>query len=94
VEKERVLAVSEHEAIMDGRVSFAEVKETFGIEDPDTPEEFDTLGGYVTHELGRLPRPGDSVVRDGVKFIVESVENRRVGRVRVIREPQRQEQHA
>jgi hypothetical protein len=29
-----------------------------------------------------------------VKFIVESVENRRVGRVRVIREPQRQEQHA
>jgi putative hemolysin len=94
VEKELVLAVSDHEAIMDGRVPFAEVKETFGIEDPDVPEEFDTLGGYITHELGRLPRTGEAVIRDGVKFIVESVDGRRVGRVRVIREPVRAEQHA
>jgi putative hemolysin len=94
VENELILPVSEHEAIMDARVPFSEVQETFGIEPPDGVAEFDTLGGFVTHELGRLPKPGETVQRDGVKFVVESVDGRRVGRVRVIREPARTEQRA
>jgi CBS domain containing-hemolysin-like protein len=94
VEDELVLPVSENEAIMDGRVAFSEVQETFGIEPPDGADEFDTLGGFLTHELGRLPKPGETIERDGVKFVVEGVEGRRVGRVRVIREPIRTEQRA
>jgi CBS domain containing-hemolysin-like protein len=94
VEDELVLPVSENEAIMDARVPFSEVQETFGIEPPDGADEFDTLGGFLTHELGRLPRQGETVERDGVKFVVESVEGRRVGRVRVSREPARTEQRA
>jgi putative hemolysin len=94
VEDELVLPVSENEAIMDARVPFSEVQETFGIESPEGVAEFDTLGGFLTHELGRLPKPGESVQRDGVKFVVESVEGRRVGRVRVIREPARTGQRA
>jgi len=94
VEDELVLPVSENEAIMDGRVAFSEVQETFGIDPPDGADEFDTLGGFLTHELGRLPKPGETVERDGVKFVVESVDGRRVGRVRVIREPMRTEQRA
>jgi putative hemolysin len=92
VDEELVLPVSEHEALMDARVPFSEVKETFGLDDPDGEEEFDTLGGYITHELGRLPKVGETIQRNGVKFIVESVDGRRVGRIRVIREPARSEQ--
>ncbi|MEP7003281.1 MAG: hemolysin family protein [Chloroflexota bacterium] len=92
VDEELVLPVSEHEALMDARVPFSEVKETFGLSDPDGEEEFDTLGGYITHELGRLPKVGETIQRNGVKFIVESVDGRRVGRIRVIREPVRSEQ--
>ena len=77
---------------MDARVTFSEVKETFGLEDPDGEEEFDTLGGYVTHELGRLPKVGETIQRGGVKFVVESVDGRRIGRIRVIREPALTEQ--
>jgi CBS domain containing-hemolysin-like protein len=94
VENEMVLPVSEHEAIMDARVPFSEVQEAFGVEPPEGVADFDTLGGFITHELGRLPKPGETVVRDGVKFVVESVEGRRVGRVRVIREPAWSEQRA
>ena len=92
VDEELVLPVSEHEALMDARVPFPEVKETFGLPDPDGEEEFDTLGGYITHELGRLPKAGETLERNGVKFIVESLDGRRVGRIRVIREPARSEQ--
>ena len=86
VEGELVLPVSEHEAVMDARVPFSEVQETFGIDTPDGADEFDTLGGFVTHELGRLPKAGETVQRDGVRFVVETVDGRRIGRVRVIRE--------
>jgi putative hemolysin len=94
VERELVLPVSENEAVMDARVPFSEVQETFGIDSPEGVDEFDTLGGFVTHELGRLPKVGETVKSNGVKFVVESVEGRRVGRVRVIREPARTEQRA
>ena len=92
VDEELVLPVSEHEALMDARVPFSDVKETFGLEDSDGEEEFDTLGGYVTHELGRLPKVGETIQRNGVKFVVESVDGRRIGRIRVIREPSLSEQ--
>jgi putative hemolysin len=94
VERELVLPVSEHEAVMDARVPFSEVQETFAIDSPEGVDEFDTLGGFVTHELGRLPKVGETVRSNGVKFVVESVDGRRVGRVRVIREPARTEQRA
>ena len=94
VERELILPVSDHEAVMDARVPFRDVQETFGIEAPDGDDEFDTLGGFVTHELGRLPKVAETVTRDGVTFVVESVDGRRVGRVRVIREPARTEQRA
>ena len=94
VERELVLPVSENEAVMDARVPFSEVQETFGIDSPEGVDEFDTLGGFVTHELGRLPKVGETVKSNGVKFVVESVDGRRVGRVRVIREPARTEQRA
>ncbi len=87
VDDELVLPVSDHEALMDARVPFADVKETFGLDDSEGEEEFDTLGGYVTHELGRLPKVGETIQRNRVKFIVESVDGRRIGRIRVIREP-------
>ena len=48
----------------------------------------------MTHELGRLPKAGETVRLNGVKFVVESVDGRRVGRVRVIREPIATEQRA
>ena len=92
VDEELVLPVSEHEALMDARVPFSDVKETFGLDDSDGEEEFDTLGGYVTHELGRLPKVGETIQRNGVKFVVESVDGRRIGRIRVIREPSLSEQ--
>ena len=87
VDEELVLPVSENEALMDARVPFSEVKETFGLADPDGEEEFDTLGGYVTHELGRLPKVGETLQRNGVTFAVESVDGRRIGRIRVSRAP-------
>lgn len=46
-------------------------------------EEFDTVGGYVFHALGHVPRVGDVVEAPGVRITVLAVSRRRVERVRI-----------
>ena len=41
-----------------------------------------TIAGLIQRELGRIPKPGDSVCTDGLRLSVETVERRRVRRVR------------
>ena len=48
-----------------------------------TDEEFDTIGGLVTHQLGRLPRRGDTVTVDGIEFRIQRADRRRIDTLRV-----------
>jgi len=84
VEQTLVLPVSEHEAVMDARVPFEDVRETFEI-DVEPTEDYETLGGFMTNQLGHFPRAGESVELAGMRFTVESVEGKRIRRVRVQR---------
>jgi CBS domain containing-hemolysin-like protein len=59
-----------------------ELEETTGLVVPDGPA-YETLGGLVMAELGRVPDVGDVVEVDGVALRVEAMEGRRVERVRV-----------
>jgi len=47
--------------------------------------EYDTIGGLVMHELGRLPRRGESVKFGGFKFAVVIADKRRIDALRVQR---------
>ncbi|QNP49984.1 HlyC/CorC family transporter [Diaphorobacter aerolatus] len=48
------------------------VAEAFGVtlESSDLDESFDTIGGLITHELGRVPRKGEHFDIGGLRFIV------------------------
>ena len=48
-------------------------------------EEYDTVGGLVMHELGRLPRRGESIEFGGFEFAVTRADKRRIGALRVQR---------
>ena len=48
-------------------------------------EEYDTVGGLVMHELGRLPRRGESIEYGGFEFSVTKADKRRIGSLRVQR---------
>jgi CBS domain containing-hemolysin-like protein len=84
-DEERVIPVSAEEAVMDGRVPFEDVKELFALDVPSS-EEYDTLAGFIVHELGRMPRAGDVVRVADVTFTVEDVQARRARRIRVRRQ--------
>ncbi len=69
--------------LIDGLTSIEEVNEHLGtdIHDP----EYDTIGGFITGRLGRIPRVGDTVEVDGYRFTVESMVGLRVGTLRAER---------
>jgi magnesium and cobalt transporter len=48
-------------------------------------EEYDTIGGLILHELGRLPRRGERVTVDGFQFKVTRGDRRRIHAVEVAR---------
>ncbi len=46
-------------------------------------EEYDTIGGLVMHQFGRLPRRGEAVTMDGIEFKVLRADRRRIDQLRV-----------
>ncbi|MDH5201473.1 MAG: hemolysin family protein [Candidatus Bathyarchaeota archaeon] len=78
--------VTDSEAIVDARVSIDAFNELFGVE--VTGEDFDTVGGFVYHHLGKVPSAGDEVHADGLTLRVLSVLGRRIKKVRVTKEPE------
>ena len=59
-----------------------EFNEVFGLAVPE--DEFDTIGGYVAHAFGRVPRRGDQTVLEGIEFRVLRVARRRIELLRVV----------
>jgi len=86
VEQELMLPISEREALVDGRAPFEDIRETFALDELEPSVDYDTVGGFIVHELGRFPKTGDVVARGGVRFVVETIEGRRIRRVRVVRQ--------
>lgn len=58
--------------------------EYFECEFPD--EDYDTIGGLVMHELGRLPRRGEKLSIEGFSFSVVKADKRRIDALQVQRE--------
>ena len=76
--------ISEDEVLLDASMPADVLEELFDYSAES--EDFDTVGGFVIHELGRLPAVGDEVQVDGLRLRVLSMSGRRLRRLRVARE--------
>jgi len=65
-----------------GHVPLGDLKDA-GIELPVDSDAFNSIGGYVFSELGRLPKRGDKVRADSYELRVESVRENRIVAVRI-----------
>jgi len=65
-----------------GHVSVADL-EDYGLELPVDTDAYNSVGGFVFAELGRLPKRGDTVSADGYSIRVESVRQNRIEAVRI-----------
>jgi len=64
---------------VDGRVTLDELSLVLGR--PFDRQDVSTVGGLIYLALGRVPRPGEELMLDGFRVVVEQVDRRRVTRV-------------
>ena len=73
--------VGEFEFLVDARLPIDELNES--MKSNVVGEGFDTLGGLLFHQLGKVPVPGDSVEYDGLSIEVVNTVGRRPKTLRI-----------
>ena len=86
-DEEEVVQLGDTTFTMDGTTEVDEVSELLGIQLPEG--DYDTLGGMLLEELGYVPESGShpSVEFEGYRFTVQSVGERRIGKIHVEKLP-------
>lgn len=75
-EKEPFREINENEFTVDGALPLYELQDLAGIELESA--DVSTIGGYVTHLLGHLPRQGEQVQIENYQVTVSQTDGRRV----------------
>jgi CBS domain containing-hemolysin-like protein len=65
-----------------GHVALTDL-EDYGLRLPVDTDAYNSIGGFVFAELGRLPKRGDQITADGYSIRVESVRENRIEAVRI-----------
>ncbi len=78
-EKEEFRKINENEFTVDGALGLYELRDAagLGLESADVS----TIGGYVTHLLGHLPKQGEQVKIDHYLVTITQTDGRRVGQL-------------
>ena len=81
VEEDWLTEEEDGSALVDARLNIEDLGEHFEIEVPR--EKFDTVGGYVIHLLGHVPRQGEEVRDEHLLLTVVESDERKVRKIRV-----------
>ena len=83
-------AISEHAYQIDGTMRIEDANEQLDLGIPET--EYDTLGGFVLHLMGHLPKEGDQVLYGNLRLAVLEVRENRIARVMATKEEEETEE--
>ncbi len=81
-EPAQIQRLDDHTWEADARAYVDDVNAVVGLHLPDDAG-FDTVGGFVTTSLGRIPAAGTAFEQGGVRYLVLAAEPQRVTRVRI-----------
>ncbi len=78
-EKPLIKEVSKDRWIVDGKIEINELRRITGINIPEG--QYNTLGGFITYKLGRIPKKDESFEFDSFKFKILDADKRKVKKV-------------
>ena len=84
-EEAPVRVIGPETSLVDARLGIDDLNEQMGLSLPH--EDFDTIGGFVFGLFGHQPVRGERVRHDGLEFVIEKTDGRRVQQIRLTRLP-------
>jgi magnesium and cobalt transporter len=80
--EEWLVKQSDGSLLVDGRLNIEEFEEYFDIE--VAREKFDTLGGYIVEQFGRVPMVGEKIKIGDFDILIEQGDQRAIRQLRII----------
>ena len=81
-EESNVLKQSDGSFIVEGSITIYDLEEETDIEFPED-RDYDTLGGFILDILTDIPQKGEQVEFNDMVFTVQTVENNRIGKIKI-----------
>jgi magnesium and cobalt transporter len=82
-----LIPIDENTVSVDARLEVEKLEEHFGVKLPEG--EFESVGGFVIHLLGRIPKVDEKVVFENLHMTIQAADLRRIHKILVKRtEPQ------
>ncbi len=82
----KIQSLADGSWLVDAREPVHEVNEALGMAIPED-DEYDSIGGYIFHELGQIPRPGECIERNNFEIRIQAAVPHRIVNVRIIKKP-------
>jgi CBS domain containing-hemolysin-like protein len=79
---EQIQRIDDDTTEVDARVRIDDLNDLFDFALPDNAD-FDTVGGFVFSELGRIPGPGETFTWRNLRFSVLEVDKRKIVKLRI-----------
>ena len=67
--------------LIDGGALIQDLNDEYRLEIPEG--EYDTIAGFITQQLGKIPAAGESLNFNGMKIVVEDMAENRINQVRI-----------
>jgi CBS domain containing-hemolysin-like protein len=84
-EERAIVQRDEHSWLIDGVTPLPDVEHALDLEKLSPEGPYETVGGFVMHQLRRVPRKADRIEASGFSFEVVSVEGFRINQLLVTR---------
>lgn len=67
---------------VDAKVHIEDINEALGVELPED-DEYDTIGGFLFSQMGKVPAAGDTFTSHSVEFTILEADERRIKNLRI-----------
>ena len=79
------IKISDNEFLFSARIEIDYLNESYDFNFPES-EDYETLAGLVLKNLEYIPNKGESIVIEDCKIIIESVSDRKIEKIKIIKD--------
>lgn len=76
--------LDDNAVLVDARLEIEKLEEHFNVELPEG--EYESVGGFVIHLLGRIPKPDESITFQDLELTIRSADMRKIRKILVTRQ--------